>query len=79
MQLGMVGLGRMGGNTAIRLAKAGHDCVVYDRDSKLEARAGIIGHGLFLGLAQEVIVAGVAGVRHVRRGEPILVPMEPAR
>ncbi len=47
--------------------------------SKLEARAGIIEHGLFLGLAQEVIVAGAAGVRHVRRGEPMLVPMEPAR
>jgi 6-phosphogluconate dehydrogenase len=34
MQLGMIGLGRMGLNMAIRLAKAGHDCVVYDRDSK---------------------------------------------
>jgi 6-phosphogluconate dehydrogenase len=34
MQLGMIGMGRMGSNMAIRLAKAGHDCVVYDRDSK---------------------------------------------
>jgi 6-phosphogluconate dehydrogenase len=34
MQLGMVGLGRMGGNMAIRLTKAGHYCVVYDRNSK---------------------------------------------
>ena len=41
----------------------------------LEARAGIIEHGLFLGLAQEVIVAGVAGVRHLRRGKPM--PVEP--
>ncbi len=30
MQLGMIGLGRMGGNMVTRLAKAGHDCVVYD-------------------------------------------------
>jgi 6-phosphogluconate dehydrogenase len=26
----MIGLGRMGGNMAVRLVKAGHDCVVYD-------------------------------------------------
>jgi 6-phosphogluconate dehydrogenase len=30
MQLGMVGLGRMGGNMVRRLMKAGHQCVVYD-------------------------------------------------
>jgi 6-phosphogluconate dehydrogenase len=30
MQLGMIGLGRMGGNMVIRLAKAGHECFVYD-------------------------------------------------
>jgi 6-phosphogluconate dehydrogenase len=30
MQLGMIGLGRMGANMVRRLQKAGHDCVVYD-------------------------------------------------
>ena len=30
MQLGMVGLGRMGANLVRRLTRAGHDCVVYD-------------------------------------------------
>lgn len=30
MQLGMIGLGRMGGNMARRLMRAGHECVVYD-------------------------------------------------
>ncbi len=30
MQLGMIGLGRMGANLVRRLAKDGHDCVVYD-------------------------------------------------
>ena len=32
MQLGIVGLGRMGGNIARRLTEKGHRCVVFDRD-----------------------------------------------
>ena len=32
MQLGMIGLGRMGANIVRRLMRAGHACVVYDRD-----------------------------------------------
>ncbi len=31
MQLGMIGLGRMGGNIVRRLERHGHTCVVYDR------------------------------------------------
>jgi|SRR5580704_3806169 6-phosphogluconate dehydrogenase len=31
MQLGMIGLGRMGANMVRRLIKGGHQCVVYDR------------------------------------------------
>ena len=30
MQLGMIGLGRMGANMVRRLMKAGHQCVVFD-------------------------------------------------
>ena len=30
MQLGMVGLGRMGGNMTVRLTKAGHDVKTFD-------------------------------------------------
>ena len=30
MQLGMIGLGRMGSSMVRRLLKAGHPCVVYD-------------------------------------------------
>lgn len=33
VQLGMVGLGRMGGNIVRRLLQAGHRCVAFDRDA----------------------------------------------
>ena len=32
MQIGVMGLGRMGANIARRLMRHGHACVVYDRD-----------------------------------------------
>ena len=31
MEIGMIGLGRMGANMVHRLLKGGHKCVVYDR------------------------------------------------
>jgi 6-phosphogluconate dehydrogenase len=34
MQLGMIGLGRMGGNMVLRLLRGGHACVAYDRDQQ---------------------------------------------
>jgi 6-phosphogluconate dehydrogenase len=34
MQIGVIGLGRMGGNIARRLTKAGHRCVGYDANAK---------------------------------------------
>ena len=34
MQLGMVGLGRMGANMVRRLLKGGHQCIVFDRSPK---------------------------------------------
>jgi 6-phosphogluconate dehydrogenase len=34
MQLGMIGLGRMGGNMVRRLQKAGHQCVAFDRNAE---------------------------------------------
>src|SRR5436853_301950 len=34
MQLGMIGLGRMGANMVRRLTKAGHNCVLYDVSAK---------------------------------------------
>ena len=37
MQLGMIGLGRMGGNIVRRLMQHGHSTVVYDKDQKAVA------------------------------------------
>ena len=34
---------------------------------KLNGRAGIVEHGLFIGLAHDVIVAGREGIRHLKR------------
>lgn len=38
MQLGVVGLGRMGGNIVRRLLLGGHRCVVFDRDAEAVGR-----------------------------------------
>jgi 6-phosphogluconate dehydrogenase len=54
MQLGMVGLGRMGGNMTERLLRHGHQVVVYDRDPAAVAALagrGAIGTGDLAGLA----------------------------
>ena len=41
MQLGMIGLGRMGANMVRRLLRGGHECVVYDRnDANVKQLAG---------------------------------------
>lgn len=32
MQIGMIGLGRMGANMVRRLLSGGHQCVVFDRN-----------------------------------------------
>jgi 6-phosphogluconate dehydrogenase len=41
MELGMIGLGRMGANMVERLMKAGHTCVVYDtHDAPVQALIG---------------------------------------
>ena len=43
MQLGMIGLGRMGANMVRRLMRGGHQCVVYDRSK--DAVAGLVKEG----------------------------------
>jgi 6-phosphogluconate dehydrogenase len=50
MQIGVVGLGRMGANISLRLMRGGHQCAVYDRAPepvrKLEEQGAIPGSGL---------------------------------
>ncbi len=43
MQLGMIGLGRMGANMVRRLMKNGHQCVVYDRSPEVVRQLGAEG------------------------------------
>jgi 6-phosphogluconate dehydrogenase len=43
MKLGMIGLGRMGGNMTERLMKDGHDVVVFDRSAEAIARYVALG------------------------------------
>ena len=43
MQIGMIGLGRMGANMAKRLLAAGHDCVVYDHHPETVAELTELG------------------------------------
>ena len=40
MELGMIGLGRMGASMVQRLQKAGHHCVVYDMSAAAVAGFG---------------------------------------
>jgi 6-phosphogluconate dehydrogenase len=50
MQLGMVGLGRMGGNIVRRLTRNGHQCVVFDRNPAAIAALVKEGAGASIGL-----------------------------
>src|SRR5258706_16091293 len=44
MQLGMIGLGRMGGNIVRRLSRKGHECVVFDQNPA--AIKALVGKGV---------------------------------
>jgi 6-phosphogluconate dehydrogenase len=57
MELGMIGLGRMGGNMVRRLIRDGHQCVVYDRSQdsvKALAADGAVGAGSLADLAKNL-------------------------
>jgi 6-phosphogluconate dehydrogenase len=52
MQLGMIGLGRMGANIVRRLVKDGHECVVYDHNpDAVKAMVGIEGEDKTIGVS----------------------------
>ena len=57
MQLGMIGLGRMGANMVRRLMKEGHRCVVYDRSADAVAslaKEGATGAGTLADLVAKL-------------------------
>jgi 6-phosphogluconate dehydrogenase len=63
MQLGMIGLGRMGANLVRRLMRDGHSCVVYDLNA--DAVAGLVSEGATGAASLEEFVASLEGPRVV--------------
>jgi 6-phosphogluconate dehydrogenase len=63
MQLGMIGLGRMGANMVRRLMRHGHDAVVFDMTS--DAIAQLVGEGATGGDSLEDFVAKLSTPRAV--------------
>src|SRR5262245_13397512 len=63
MQLGVIGLGRMGGNIVRRLTRKGHECVVFDQNPA--AVAGLVGEGAIGGSDLKQLVAQLKRPRAV--------------
>ncbi|HMA71448.1 MAG TPA: decarboxylating 6-phosphogluconate dehydrogenase [Xanthobacteraceae bacterium] len=86
MQIGVIGLGRMGANIVRRLRKHGHDAVVYDRDLKATmalADEGATGAGRLQELAAKLrqprvvwlmLPAGEVTEEAIRELSPLLQP-----
>src|SRR5688572_26069293 len=65
MQIGMIGLGRMGGNMAERLARGGHSVTAYDRDAAAVRGAEGRGVGLTGATTFEALIARLTAPRAV--------------
>jgi len=63
MELGVIGLGRMGSNMVQRLMRAGHRCVVYDVNAA--AGAALVNDGAVAVASLEALVQTLAPPRHV--------------
>jgi 6-phosphogluconate dehydrogenase len=74
MQLGMIGLGRMGANMARRLLRGGHQCVVYDRSA--DAVTALAAEGATGTGSLPALVAGLAKPRAVWIMVPAGAPTE---
>ena len=69
MHIGVIGLGRMGGNIARRLMKAGHGCVVFDADAK--PRAALAKEGA---IAASSLAGLVKALDHQPRAVWLMLP-----
>jgi len=78
VQLGMIGLGRMGANMSLRLLRGGHEVVVYDRDPK--AADSLKSAGAIPAASLEDVVGKLAAPRHVwimvPSGQPVTDTIE---
>lgn len=63
MQMGMIGLGRMGSGMVQRLLADGHQCVVYDQDEK--AAAKLVGAGATTADSLESLITSLASPRAI--------------
>src|SRR5579864_5851029 len=68
MQLGMIGLGRMGANMTTRLMRGGHQVVVYDRS------ADAVAHSASEGATAATSLADLVGKLAAPRAVWIMVP-----
>ncbi len=74
MQLGMIGLGRMGANIVRRLMRGGHNCVVYDRDPA--PGKALAGEGATSVDSLQALVNGLAAPRAIWIMLPAGAPTE---
>jgi 6-phosphogluconate dehydrogenase len=66
VQLGMIGLGRMGANMVLRLGRAGHQCVVFDPSQKAIAEVVERGGGKAVGASSpQDVVAKLTPPRNI--------------
>ncbi|MDQ3543528.1 MAG: decarboxylating 6-phosphogluconate dehydrogenase [Actinomycetota bacterium] len=63
MQLGMIGLGRMGANMVRRLTKAGHDCVGFDLSP--DAVGALAAEGMVGAASMKELVEAMDAPRHI--------------
>src|SRR5450432_1473781 len=74
MQLGMIGLGRMGANMARRLMRNGHKIVAYDRSA--DAVKGLAAEGATGADSIAAMVAAMPKPRHIWIMVPSGAPTE---
>lgn len=78
MQLGIIGLGRMGANMTVRLLRGGHTVAVYDRDP--EAAKALVPEGAVPCDSIKALVAALDRPRHiwimVPAGDPVTQTVE---